>query len=76
MEPFGASVTTMLLVSRLKREREERRTYHCIIMFPSGEMELHTQRVAPELPRLSASVLGVARSGSVTVVGEPLNPGN
>ena len=45
-------------------------TYHCIIGELSGDVELHMHRSAPTLAKLSWSVLGVARSGSVIVVGD------
>ena len=48
-------------------------TYHCIKgTDPSGMEDLHRQRILELLATLSLSVLGVARSGSVIVVGEAL----
>ena len=49
-----------------------KKAYHCIIKWPSDEVELQIQRVLLLLPRLSRSVLGVIASGSVIVVGDAL----
>lgn len=46
--------------------------YHWIMRWPSGEDELQIHLVLPLLAWLPRSVLGVAISGSVIVVGELL----
>lgn len=61
------------LVFRYSSQLAREDTHHRITgTVPSRSDELHTQRVLILLPRLSLSVLGVARSGSVIVVGEAL----
>ena len=57
------------------RKKEREGSYHCTMSCPSPSLTLQMQRIvllAEALRAVRAPVLGVARSGSVSVVGEML----
>jgi hypothetical protein len=78
VEPFAAGVTgRSALVWSFDGCRSELRAYHCIITaLGSALAELQTHLVLPWLVNDPRSVDGVARSGSVMVVGEALKAEN